>query len=656
MKLWKRLAAAAIALAMSASVWTMVACEDKPDNGGNSQNNGQNDGNTPGNNNPGDNNPDNPGSNNPGGNDQGTVADGEVAEIISALKAQELETVKLNYDISMAADVLTKLLDADGSYLSDYCTQKETVEMEMELKMNVPDGDMDMMMFTQQSDKTHYIETGEDRYYKSADVDYIFLRGWNSFSYYVYDSTDENNGKLDVEKVIDWSKVTLDYDGSAAEIMPVEAWTDILGYEPRVNIMYLNLAYATDAVTVANGKAVIDFNKLIDVMLEDLSGALSVCTSTTTVGKILENGAVKKYLSAIVNVFTVEELRTLLQTYLAYTPVAEIANSILAIEPDENSTTYDYLLKILASEELYNIINQLLDDAGVGVVLPATVNNITLAFLINTIGKVPNNEVADYIVMAQQFVAEISESVTATEMTMEVMEGMTITAKNLKMEYTLNDDYSISSQSITADIERSGILSHGYKSEYDEATDEWIEIETNHYVGTESISVAATVEYTSEKATLIDISGCTVEEYEYKVLDGTYSEEYGAWFWVEEFTDSGYAGLTGSIMIKDGAVAGISVTDENGNVLTTELDEPFSFEVTVHDWREDKEYTATVTVYATIYCEYNDNGELYYASLVLKYPKTEDDYHLASAEWERITYHNTVAGVLNGAEWTEIAD
>lgn len=656
MKLWKRFTAAAIALAMSASVWTMVACEDKPNSGDNSQNNGQDSGNNPGgnpggDNNPGDNNPGNTpgGDNNPGGNDQGTVADGEVVEIISALKAQELETVKLNFNVSRDADYVRKLLDSDGSYLGDYSTTKEAFDMEMELKMNVPDGDMDMMMFSQESDKTHYIETGENKYYKNASIDYNFLRGWNSFSYYVYDSTYENNGKLDVDKVTDWSKVALDYDGSAAEIMPVEAWTDILGYEPRVNIMYLNLAYATDAVTVANSKAVIDFNKLIDVMLEDLSGALNGCTSTTTVGKILENGAVKKYLSAIVNVFTVEELRTVLQTYFADTPVAEIANSILAIEPDENSTTYDYLLKILASEELYNIINQLLDDAGVGVVLPATVNNITLAFLINTIGKVPNNEVTDYIAMAQQFIAGLSESITATEMTMEVMEGMTVTAKNLKMEYTLNDDYSISSQSFTADIEVSGILSRGYTSEYDEETEEWIEIETGHDVGTETISTAATVEYTSEKATLIDISKCTVEQRVSKVNDGTFNDEDCVWLYSED--GNGYAYFTSSITVKNGKVTATSVKDANGRVLA--LDEPVEVEFTV-GFEQDGEWvqtTETLTVYLKLYCENNYFGELGYAYIEVYDVNGGYIGNLVYAANDRLTYHNTVDGVLKGADW-----
>ena len=667
MKLWKRLTAGAVALTMSASVWAFAACGDPnqgdPNQGGN--NNNQNQG----------------GNNNNQGED--------VSAIVSALKEQQLVSATVKYSMTEHDESEHTYNDADGNKIKDYYSYNRSIKNSMEMKVNIANGNMDGVMYSEKSRKEQFADGEtedymyEDYIYKNKSISYVFLRNWNAFSYDIYDSVDEDNQEPQVEEVTDWRDVVLEYGGKVTESMPMEFPEEAMGmyfsYEPAVNILLLNLASAADAVKIESGKATIDINKLVDNALSDATSALQSFTDKTTVGELLDNAIIAKYLSAIFNIFTVDEVKELLELYLEGSEMEEMINSILAaVEPDANSTTYQYIVKLVKSAELYNLVNGIV---GGGALPAGTLDNITLGFIMQMVlgamggGKVEVESAAravadagegvDYLALAKAYVSELSKQITATELKIKSVgyhDGYNgdftsmVTFRNFKMEYTLNADNTIASQKVSFDGTQTGVTSvWAEKTEQDENGEfGFVFVVTNE---TSEISLEASIEYSSTEATLIDISGCTVEKEEYKVPDGTHSNTREVYLTEKEY--EGSVTLTASVTIKDGIVTAISVQDDKGNVLATEDGQYFDVEVTAYTWQdgEQTQVTFTENLYVEMNYDYTYDGELFWVDLTIGNSRTNESFcQIIWVQCKSIFYSNTVAGVLNGTDWTEIAD
>lgn len=674
MKLWKRLTAAAVALTMSASAWAMAAC------GGN------NDGND-----------DNNNSTDQGGNGgitggSGLTSGEDVSAIVTALKGQELNTVNVKYNVHESESSVHSYNRADGTKIQDEYSRTGARANVMDLKLNVQDGDMDMVIRSNY-DYVYDYGDGEIEYAKREDLDYTFVRSFTAFGYGYHDYTDEADEQLALEEITDWSGITLDYGGDITDEIPAYAWGLITSYEPLVNAVILNLASAADAVTLTEGKATVNINKLAHNIVVDLYNALDGYTNDTTIGNILQNGIIAKYLSSIFNIFTIDEVKELLGLYLgdSYEYIAPLFEQV---QPDANSNTYDYIVKLVKSAELKGFVNGIIGEE----VFESTLDNLTLGFIMQMItaaggnyednGSSDNDSLADsfeppvdsdsgkvepraaqavadaddgidYLMSLRAQLGKLVNKITATELTIEsdapdYGTGYTgelstvITYKNFKMEYTLNADNTIASQKLSFNAtQTSNTLYNFYYGDSDD-----MEFE----VRSESLEVACdmSVEYTSSKATLADISNCMVERSEYKVPDGTYTADTNG-VWVNYNGYDTYVILTGSITVEDGNIVGISVEDEEGNVLTREPYAPFYMEVTFEYWENDQweQFTETIEFEANMYTTWSDDT-LVNVRLEVR-ANGGSHYTLVSVYADRVFVTNTVGGVLSGTPWTPIA-
>lgn len=116
------------------------------------------------------------------------------------------------------------------------------------------------------------------------------------------------------------------------------ALTHIFELLPKINAAVIKYASITDALTTGKNSMTVDVNASLYKTLQDLTSVVNGITETTTVGDLLENSTVKKYgdlLSVLTDVSTVQ---------------AALASMQITVEPDENDSVYDYLLKVLQSD------------------------------------------------------------------------------------------------------------------------------------------------------------------------------------------------------------------------------------------------------------------------------------------------------------------
>ena len=406
MKIWKRLAALAIALTMSASLFVSAACVSDEGNGGSGQGNestsggnesgsGQGGGNTPG--------------TGGGGTTPGTGSGGNtiVTPIVTALEGQTLETVNIDLRALNEENEVSQSI-ATGEYYS--CETKQSANLSA--KVNLADGDMDILTITNSEYITKDSDdaTEGDKFVSTLDI-YAFVRNWQVFTY----NADEE------DEVDDWSEVALYYEGNFndyyeeliddyvsdefEDLLPSITMDDavgIVGYLPQVNILLLNLAAAADAVTVESGKAVIDLNKLAYNLVYELNGVLNKVSDETTASEFLRNETIAKYLSSIVNIISAKELEELISAYFADSPYGEMIDYIFEqITPTGSSSTYDYLVKIVESAELLIYLGNL----GIfeGFEIPETgFGNLTVGDIIKVVCNLlgysfPEEEVNDYL-------------------------------------------------------------------------------------------------------------------------------------------------------------------------------------------------------------------------------------------------------------------
>lgn len=483
MKLWKKLTAVAVALTMSASAWALAGCEPENTNNNNSSTIDSDDGNNNGNGNG------NGNVNETGNGNENNNGVSKVSAIISAVEGQELSTVIGNFSFSQENSFKMINKEADESY-----SNQVKVSGEASIKANLADGDFDVAVSGQQEFIEEYDNVKD--YERIGAAYYLFVRNWDVYECINYDHTYYPEGELHSE-ISDWSGVPLYYAGnlrnSGADIAG-NVWTAmdfdrLISYEPKVNAKLLSLAAEAEAVSVESNKAVVDINKIADKALSDLSAALNGFTEKTTASAILKNATISKYLSTIIDALSAEELEILLTEYFASYEFEEIIDYIFEnIEPDANSGTYAYLIKIVESAELLAKVSDMFDDlfdlpkGGLG--------EITIGFFLDMVyGGYENEDGVSYLDYAKDYVAALSKTVTET-------------IETLKIEYTLNSDNTIASLKVTADI----------AEEYSDG-DEYIQIESFRGMSFEGI-----IEYTSEKATFTDISDCVIEGYYYYAI------------------------------------------------------------------------------------------------------------------------------------------
>lgn len=242
------------------------------------------------------------------------------------------------------------------------------------IKANYADGDADIVYKYMQPD-------GEQSY--SHDYIYCFLRDWDSF-------VEKGVEEIDFDEHEFWrdSDNIFDYEFFDA------AWIEKLA---RFNHVFIYLGNATDSVESNGDKLTVDLNKTAYELISGIKEFINGLKPTTTTGDILSDKTISTIISSIVNMFTPQEALDIAVKMLTganneyksqydndiFPYYNDVMNILGEIKPDKNSTTFEYLVKLLTDDKTYDLVSKILKEE-MDVVLPAALDKITLSFLADT--------------------------------------------------------------------------------------------------------------------------------------------------------------------------------------------------------------------------------------------------------------------------------
>lgn len=294
---------------------------------------------------------------------------------------------------------------------------------------------------------------------------YFFMRGWKVYGTFTEaEETDfsaaELEGFVDInqvlESVLGGTGVELP-ENIASKLELDKAVDEVLDL---VNYLVLNLGKAANAVTEANNSLTVDLNKLMFNAVTDIKGVVNGLTNDTTVGQILANENLKKYVKVITELVTPEELVATLVEAIdgaaggegvpaeATAIIAQVKTLLNTVKPDANSSTYDYIVKLVGSQELVNLINQAM-GAPEGTGLTKKLTEFKVSELLALADK--EELTLDSL---KTMVNQYASIVTATALTF----GEDSKAEALKVVYAYEGDYSLKSMAFTGKITIEGML------------------------------------------------------------------------------------------------------------------------------------------------------------------------------------------------------
>lgn len=460
--------------------------------------------------------------------DSGTPGTGSTTQstiLLNSMLSQDFNAIAVNADVKIngSAKVYANDNGTKGKLLQE---GTETIGMSETGKFNLKSGDADITVKSTNNDKT-------------SSHEYMFLRNWHAFDY----------DALDNGMVTNWgSNVTLNYSGNPFDSLTEEgspAWSQ---YLPSVfgemvseltntttktyTYSIAKIADSFNGLTIDSKQktATIDLNATVYGAVTAIGEVLSSINDNTTIGDILKTDAVKNILMSVTELFPATEIKSAFDEVLQSLPV-EIKQMIdsmgidlskIFIAPDKNSTTYDYLVKIISSEELKNAINKIIQFAmqqqgvtgGIGFGLTDTLDKMKVAPLFQMAG-ISVTDIArsfkDYTkqITKDSFVINLPDengesdnlSPSPYDAARETTSTVTITGANIV--YTLSDDNKVSKQDISA------TCAHTFTEVYNEEIEDY----NMTYV------IKGTLEYAATDYTLADISNCKTAEYAKQYTD-----------------------------------------------------------------------------------------------------------------------------------------
>lgn len=460
--------------------------------------------------------------------DSGTPGTGSTTQstiLLNSMLSQDFNAIAVNADVKIngSAKVYANDNGTKGKLLQE---GTETIGMSETGKFNLKSGDADITVKSTNNDKT-------------SSHEYMFLRNWHAFDY----------DALDNGMVTNWgSNVTLNYSGNPFDSLTEEGSPTWSQYLPTVfgdmvseltntttktyTYSIAKIADSFNGLTIDSKQktATIDLNATVYGAVTAIGEVLSSINDNTTIGDILKTDAVKNILMSVTELFPATEIKSAFDEVLQSLPV-EIKQMIdsmgidlskIFIAPDKNSTTYDYLVKIISSEELKNAINKIIQFAmqqqgvtgGIGFGLTDTLDKMKVAPLFQMAG-ISVTDIArsfkDYTkqITKDSFVINLPDengesdnlSPSPYDAARETTSTVTITGANIV--YTLSDDNKVSKQDISA------TCAHTFTEVYNEEIEDY----NMTYV------IKGTLEYAATDYTLADISNCKTAEYAKQYTD-----------------------------------------------------------------------------------------------------------------------------------------
>ncbi len=553
MKAFKKITAFAVAMTMGCSVFAFTACTPNDDDGGDN----------------------NVTSNLPAGKPAQAID----ATFASALK-EEKDYLTLNYTNK------TNGTDTHHTKTNGVETATDTTTYEINLtasgKVDLKGGNADLVA---KSVATFENDKGKDVSYSIKNnnyVEYDFLRSWNMFSY-----------KAEKE-VTDFTDVELSHDGSANI-----NWEEILGQIGSIgggsgaatyaeapdlsalpttgdlaklslaneNTVLVKLAAAANTLKYENGVYSIDLIETVDTVIKEVGTVVAALEGDNTVGDILNNAIVKKYFSVITELVPVETVKATVSMAIdALSTIENVKPLLLYIQQDLDalktvsaSTTYDYIVSLISSQNLVNIANTvitIMQSQGTAPTADVSVGEVASpAFFTKTLDKYSVNEILTIVNSMVQptlpITLEVVQNAYKSYVEAVCNGGKLIIDKNsaiteLSVEYKVESG-KLSSQKVSYAFENKHTYEMG-SSTSDGVTTAYSTDSAEKQEGVIEIA------YDTSAPALKDISANTVSHYEYEWdeedlylftaqdLDGEDWTVYD--FYVGAYTQNGeYAGL-----------------------------------------------------------------------------------------------------------------
>lgn len=317
---------------------------------------------------------------------------------------------------------------------------------------------------------------------------YFFLRDWKVYGTYANNEiTDftgaELEGFVDVNQVVE---AYLEFIAESGVELPKEI-TDLISLDKAgdliedtlggVNYAILSLADAANAVTTANGTVTVNFNKMAYNMVQDVKAFVNGLTETTTIGDILGNATLKKYVQILTElttpqeiIDTVKEAAAELSKAMAGTPalyengesetdetqtsqstamialVLQQINTLFdTVKPDANSSVYDYIVKVLSSQELVDMINTMMQSAGApaGTGLTKKITEFTLGEIMAMIPTENGEDPLTFTAVKQIMTGAINaytSGITETVLSVSVEDDVIFSLTDASLVYTYGEN------------------------------------------------------------------------------------------------------------------------------------------------------------------------------------------------------------------------
>ena len=558
MKVFKKITAFAVAMTMGCSVFAFTAC-----------NNDDNDGKDEG------------ANILPSGMPAQTVDTG----LALALKEKnDYLTVNYTNKTSGAETYSTRVGKVDTS------TETTTYEINLAASgtVDLNNGDADLVA----KSTSTYESTNKDKdfsYELSSTnyTEYDFLRSWNMFSYTTHED----------EEVTDFTGLELSYDGSANV-----DWEEVLGQFGSIgggsdvslyaetpdlsilpttgdlaklsmaneNELLVRLAAAANTLKYKNGAYCIDLIETVDTVINEVGSVVYALKGVNTVGDILNNAIIKKYFSVITDLVPVE---------LAKATVEDIKPLLLFIQQDLNalktveaSTTYDYIVSLISSQNLVNIANTIITFMQSQGAAPTAESlseaTATNAFFTKTLDKYSVNEILTLVNSMAQLPLPITLEVlqSAYQLYVEpvcdgekIILGPNSAITELSVEYKVGNGKLVSQKMSYAFENESSYASSGSGSDG---------VATSYYYAKkETQEGTIEITYETSAAALKDISANPVSQYVYE-----WDEDYLDWFYVggESSEEGEPQKFYVCADVVDGEYAGFKLYDENMQLIGTD--------------------------------------------------------------------------------------
>lgn len=411
MKLLKKIAAVALAMCTGASVFAFSACDSDKPFGGLFPPSG--DGNT---------------DNENGNNELPDDEKGDSEAFFASLAAQPDSAAAFETEIGYST---TKSIYTGSSPTNKIVVSSTTDDIFTRGKADFVGGDLDLAALDSKTEVAGSASASDNF------VSYFFRRDGHEFV-----SRERGTALVD-----DYSELTFTYGGEAeleGGIAEIFQLIPKFPAETPANFLVARLADTVGALKVGKKSAAIDVNAMLYKIATDFQTVLKGVNADTTAGTLLENATVKKYMSVFTELVPVENVASLI-SHLKYADMISAGitddklekwgitreqfdkfaakfkgvdfSKLSEIRPDEKSTTYDYILKLLKSDELKDVLNAaLFEGVEDGEKLPR-LTEVTLTALMVAAGMDKNEAAEKFAIFKNYADMFVSDSFTKTAFT-----------------------------------------------------------------------------------------------------------------------------------------------------------------------------------------------------------------------------------------------